>query len=442
MLIQSDVTNDNVIPIDVTEFTNKIDSLGPFESCVIVAVGVSGGADSLALCLLAEDWAHARGGHIVALSVDHGLRSESTEEMQQVSTWLNSYNIIHHILNWHGEKPTTGIQSIARKMRYALMCDWCINHDLLYLLLGHHQDDQAETFLLRLSRGSGIDGLASMTHSVYQEKIHLLRPLLDVSHERLIATLNSREQSWIEDPSNTNEIYNRVRFRHNIGPILEKEGIDNRRLATTTIYCDRARQALEVMTNTVMVRAVMLDDRGFALINMKVIKEIPDDIALRLLTRLCRTISGKIYPSRMERLERLFSELRVGIKCRRTFAGCIFVPKSTGLLVYREPSRVESNLFVQAGERILWDCRFTLYLSGQGSGHISGLGHSGWLSIRSKLRNPKIPLEIVASLPTLIDHYGILNVPHLGYKRVNESELKIEQVHFTPKIPLTRINFI
>ena len=433
--------NDNVTdaaPLVAADFAALMASLGPFETNPVLAVGVSGGADSMALCLLADSWARSRGGRAVALSVDHGLRAESAAEARQVGAWLAPHGISQNILCWQGDKPASGVQAAAREARYALMRDWCSANDVLHLLLAHHRDDQAETFLLRLARGSGVDGLSAMAPVTALDEIRLLRPLLDVPHARLIATLRSSGQLWIEDPSNASEAFQRARLRKKM-PVLAQEGLDGACLAATAGRMSRARQALECATDDLMVQAIAFDDRGFAWLRMEEVDQAPDEIALRLIARLVRTIGGGRYPPRLDRLERVLAELRGGLDGRRTFCGCLLRPKKAGLLICREPARVGPALAVQGGDHVLWDGRFTLGLAGKGEGQIVGLGHRGWLSIREVVGNTAIPKDVLPSLPALVDRHGISAVPHLGYKRQAELDLAVEQVRFTPANPLTRI---
>jgi len=149
-------------PLDASGFARLMASLGPFESAPRIAVAVSGGADSLALALLAADWAAAQGGKAVALTVDHGLRPEAAAEARQVRRWLADCGISHFILAWRGPRSGADVQAAARAARYRLMGEWCARRGILHLLLAHHRDDQAETVLLRLARGSGLEGLAAM----------------------------------------------------------------------------------------------------------------------------------------------------------------------------------------------------------------------------------------------------------------------------------------
>ena len=199
------------------EFAGLIEALGPFEQRPRVAVAVSGGPDRLCLCLLAAGWAAARGGVVSALIVDHGLRPEAAAEARQVAAWLRARRIDHHVLRWADVKPATGIQAAAREARYRLLSDWCRAVAILHLLLGHHLDDQAETVALRQARQSGAAGLAGMAAVREVAGLRLLRPFLRVPKARLLATLKTLDQPWLEDPSNLAPSFARGRLRRSAG---------------------------------------------------------------------------------------------------------------------------------------------------------------------------------------------------------------------------------
>ena len=196
--------NKKIGPLSDAEMGGLMAGLGPLEGEPHIAVAVSGGADSLALTLLCKSWVDMRKGTVSALSVDHGLREGSTDEIKQLGKWLVARGIEHIALPWIGNKPRTGLQAAARIARYDLLENWCLKNDVLHLLLGHHQDDQAETFLLRLAHSSGIDGLAGMAGIIEKSHVRLLRPFLTTPKDRLCATLKAASQPWLEDPSNKN----------------------------------------------------------------------------------------------------------------------------------------------------------------------------------------------------------------------------------------------
>jgi tRNA(Ile)-lysidine synthase len=424
-----------VPPLTDAEFADLMAPLGPFERAPRLAVAVSGGADSLALCLFAHRWASAQGGEAVGLTVDHRLRPEAAGEAARVSRWLADRGIPHQTLRWTGAKPSTGIQARARRARYALLGESCREAGILHLLLAHHQSDQAETLLLRLARGSGVDGLSAMAPVSTMADVRLLRPLLSVPRERLTAALAAQGQPWIEDPSNANLAFRRVRVRRML-PELAAEGLTPQRLAATAQRLGRARRALDLASTDLLVAAVELDARGFARLDAAALGRAPDEIALRVLARLCRTIGGGVYPPRLERLERLLGEVLGGLDGARTFGGCVLAPADDALLVWRELAAIGPSQTVSTAGSFLWDNRFALHLAGSGTARIDALGEDGWRKIRDKVAPPLIPPPVVATLPALFDDNGVFSAPHLGYKRGVPIGLTVEQVAFAPIQPL------
>lgn len=425
----------NAAPLTDEEFAGLMSPLGPFGRRPSLAVGVSGGPDSLALCLLAARWASRRGGRVVGLTVDHGLRAESAAEAAQVGRWLADRQIPHQVLPWGGPKPATGIQAAAREARYALLRRWCAEAGIIHLLLAHHREDQAETFLLRLARGSGVDGLAAIASLVAWPSLLLLRPLLAVPRARLAATLCAVQQPWIEDPSNSSDRFKRVRLRKLL-PQLAGEGLDAQRLAGTARRLGRAAQALDQATAALMVRVLRLAPAGFAWLDAQQLAEAPAEIGLRLLAAVCRTIGGGRYPPRLERLERLHATLCEGLPARRTFAGCVLAPNPEGVLVCREAAAVEPPRAVAPGDEVLWDGRFRLRLKGQGRGEVAALGAVGAGESASRLvelaRSRGIPKPVLATLPAIRDEFGLSAVPHLGYVREMPTGPRVERILFAP----------
>ena len=188
-------------------------ALGPFEPAPRIAAGVSGGADSMALALLADTWARERGGSLLALVADHGLRAESGGEASAAAAQLGSLGIAAKVLKIEGLARGPGLAERARSARFAVLEAACAHAEILHLLLGHHAGDQAETLLIRSLGGSGPAGLAGMAPLVETTRLRLLRPLLAVAPARLRATLVSTGVAWIEDPSNADTTALRPRLR-------------------------------------------------------------------------------------------------------------------------------------------------------------------------------------------------------------------------------------
>jgi len=198
-----------------------------------IAVGVSGGADSLALVLLLDEVFKNSGCRLSAITVNHHLRPEADAEAAYVARLLAGYGIEHHILDWHHEEIVSGVEEKARTARYALIREWCRKQGIVNLMTAHHRKDQAETFMIRLQRGSGADGLASIAPVSQRDGMNLIRPLLNFAPEALREYLTNRKISWMEDGSNDCDDFLRVKIRKML-PRLEQEiGLSEARIAGT-----------------------------------------------------------------------------------------------------------------------------------------------------------------------------------------------------------------
>ncbi len=423
-------------PLDEAEFDRLMEPLGPFERRPRLAVAVSGGADSLALTLLAARWAQTRRGSLLALTVDHALRPDSSEEAGRVGAWLAAKRIPHAILRWSGTKPARGVQAEARAARYALLLRRCREEGIAHLLLGHHRDDQAETVLLRLGRGSGVDGLAGMAPVVATLGARLLRPLLPVPRERIEATLRAMGQEWVEDPSNRNAEFRRTRLRALL-PALADAGIGAVRIADTAARMARAREALEREAEALLAGAASLFPAGWARIEPGALRDAPPEIALRALARLVRTVSGEPYPPRLDGLEGLLAALRSGPPTRRSLGGCLVGPRGGALIVCREPAAIAPPLELAGPGALRWDGRFLLRLAGKGRGMLGALGPEGWSALRRRIDPPDLPPLATHGLPAIFDARGPAEVPHLAYRRAGSHAPRVVSVRFAPTVPLT-----
>jgi tRNA(Ile)-lysidine synthase len=419
--------------------------LAPFEAQPHVAVAVSGGSDSMALTLLAHDWARARGGRITALTVDHGLRAESAAEAAQVTAWCAARGIDHVILTRSsGAAPAKGIQAFARAARYALLEDWCRAHFVLHLLLAHQSEDQAETVMMRQARGSGIDGLAGMSRIVEHGAVRLLRPLLGVSRATLRADLRARGQEWIDDPSNRNAAFTRVRVRDDLGRAAP--GSSTAHLAATAARLGRVRAAEEAEDARRLARFAMVDPAGFATIDPQAFTgdEAP---SVRALGAVLATISGSDFPPRTERIERLRQELIAGLARDRTLGGCHIRKRRGGILVCREPVAVAAPLPLAPGMAVRWDGRFWAALDAAAPDGLmlGALGADAPATVREveKTAALRLPAAVRATLPTLRDSKGVVAVPALGYfKCCREEAWKAAcRIEFRPIRSLTGAGF-
>jgi tRNA(Ile)-lysidine synthase len=386
-------------------------ALGPFEARPRLAVAVSGGPDSLALALLARDWSAGRGGTVVALTVDHRLRPGSGAEARQVGAWLAAAGIEHRLLVRRGPPPSGDRQAAARAARYALLAGWCGRHGVLHLLLAHQQEDQAETLLLRLARGSGLFGLAAMPALSERDGLRLLRPLLAVPRACLAALLRRAGQPWIEDPSNRDPAYRRARLRR-LAPALAAEGLTAPRLAATAARLGQARGAIEAELARWLAAAAAIRPEGYLWLDRASLAAARPDLALAGLARCLATIGGADYPPRLERLERLWRALLGPQPLAATLGGCRVVPRGARLLLCREPAAADAALPLPPGGSVLWDGRFRLARRLRGDRRPLIVARLGG---RRPAGAEALPGPVRPGLPALWRKGALVGVPHLDH---------------------------
>lgn len=369
-----------------------------------IAVATSGGADSMALTLLLQQWAAKNGASLQALTVDHGLRAESRAEARQVGEWLSARGIVHEILSWEGAKPSSNIQNIARAKRYELLRACCVRNGAEFLFLAHHLADQAETFLLRLARGSGLYGLAAMRPFAKTGGIALCRPLLEVPKERLIAYLETCRQQWIEDPSNENEKFDRIKLRKAL-PFLESIGLSAERLALAARNLSRARDAVEDEVRDFIKNAARLPDEGYALLELAHYAKASPEVRLRGLAELLKLVSGSAYTPRLENLEGLDGELLKGGFKARTLSGCLIQQASaTHYFILREAEAVQDEIAAPFGGEFIFDDKWAVRINGADGDSVRKLGEDGWKQLLQRddgLRDSPVPYPARLTLPSL-----------------------------------------
>jgi tRNA(Ile)-lysidine synthase len=389
-------------------FARAMARLGPFESPPHLAVAVSGGADSTALALLAQDWAADRGGRVTGLVVDHGLRQGSAAEAAATAARLRSRAITPHVLAWAGAKPGTAVQAAARAARYGLLRDWCREAGVLHLLTGHHADDQAETHVMRTGRGGGL-GAAGMSALLCFPEVRLLRPLLDIGHAELADFLRGRGVAWIEDPSNANPEFERVRTRRRLAadPSLAD------RMQADAARAGASRIALEDAVNQALARTVSLHPLGFADLDRRAFATLAPDVAALLAARLTQVVGGADHappPARADRLARRIAgtDAFPGASLGR----CRLLAETGGrILVCRDGRGLPGPVAATAGVVADWDGRFRIDVpEGVPPGAVLiPLGAEGWRQIPKDLRRASgLSSAVARSLPALFAEGALL----------------------------------
>ena len=386
-----------------------------------VALAVSGGADSLALMHLVARWRGLKGPTApkpIVLTVDHGLRRASAAEADYVAQQACGLGFEHRLLRWEGEKPRSNLQAAARAARYDLMADHCHVAGITALVTAHHLEDQAETVLMRLGRGSGVDGLSAMAEAGSWAGIDLLRPLLDLGKVRLTATLKAAGVDWIDDPSNRNERFERVRVRRALGR-LEALGITPDRLALTARRMRRARVALDAAASELLERAVELGPAGDCRIARDALLGAPDEIALRALVRMLIAAGGGAVLPRLAKVERLLTLLKDDEDRSRTLSGCRIEAMGSMIAIFRESGRDGlPEMRLAPGSSGVWDRRFLVRAPRALSGPVDvrALTREGYAHVRALSGMPiDLPSRVAGTLAAFWRQDEVLAVPSLGY---------------------------
>jgi tRNA(Ile)-lysidine synthase len=364
--------------------------LGPWDAARRVAVAVSGGADSLALAVLAAGW-----GTPLALVVDHGMRAASAGEAALTLRRLRGRGIAARLLRL--DVPAgAGAAARARDARYAALLAACAAEGLADLLLGHHALDQAETVLLRAGHASTAAGLSGMAAIELRPAARLLRPLLGLAPQRLRATLHAAGLDWVEDPSNQDPRAERVRLRRLLLE-AERHGRAVATLCAAAAHFARRRAAAEAEVAAELADQAELRPDGFALLR-------PGTPSAAALAALIQMVSGAPYPPPSAMVRRLLPDLRPA-----TLAGVRLLPAGRlgpGTLIVREFAACAPPVTADA----LWDGRFRLTTHAP-PGHT--LGALGADAARLRHTSP-LPACVLQTLPALRHNGALVAVPHPG----------------------------
>lgn len=316
------------------------------KSAKALVLAVSGGPDSTALMVLAARWRKAmkRGPELIAVTVDHGLRVEARREARDVARLARDLGLAHRTLRWTGDKPARGIPQAARAARYGLLAQAARKAGASHILTAHTRDDQAETVVMRLARGSGITGLAAMQRMSAvpgHDAVLLARPFLDLPKARLIATLTKSNIAFADDPTNRDAAFTRARLR-GLMPVLAGEGLDAARLALLARRAGRADAALEQVVDIVWHGLAAAGPGRSLRFEAAALARTPHEILLRLMQRAVDAV-GSEGPVELGKLEALAAALRpaleAGIRWRRTLAGAVLTLQKGHLVVETAPLR-------------------------------------------------------------------------------------------------------
>lgn len=376
-----------------------------------IGLAVSGGADSLALLLLAHSWAAElpSAPRLVVYSVDHGLRPEAASEVAAVVQAAQMRGLVARALAWTGDKPVSGVQAAARMARYRLMGQAMAEDGVSVLLTAHHRQDQAETVLMRLAHGSGVEGLKGMAAMARIEGVLVHRPLLDLEPTALRAVVDAAGLVPSEDPSNNDPHYERVRWRQAL-PQLAALGLDAATLAQFAERMGEADAAIAQMADACFTEIVQFDGFGAASIEMTPFVGLSPAIATRLLGRVLNIVGGRQKPRALGQVERLrLAIVEENLSRTTTLLGCVVRLKEAAFVVAREPGRVlPPDAPLPPHGELVWEQRFRIVNLSADAGFTASVGEYLPRHRLERILGTKItaPAEALRTAPIVRDAAG------------------------------------
>ena len=373
----------------------------------VIGVAVSGGSDSLALLYLLHDWQRDGGPDLRAATVDHGLRAGAAAEAAEVARICAGLGVAHETLAWRDWDGAGNLPDRARRARYALLAEWARGHGIADVAVGHTEDDLAETFVMRLARGAGVDGLAAMRDRWREAGVTFHRPLLALRRAHLRDFLRARGVDWAEDPTNSDAGYERVRTRGALAA-LAPLGIDTAMLAASARKMAGARAALYHHAHDLAQDHVRIE-AGDVVIARAALREMPDEVARRILQTALRWINGAEYPPRGPAMTQFLAAARGGEAM--TLQGCFMQAQGDMLRLGREYNAV-SGLRVPQGQ--IWDGRWCIDGPEVAGAEVAALGPGGLRAVPD-WRAGGLPHGAAMASPALWRGADLLAAPLAGW---------------------------
>ena len=388
-----------------------------------LGVAVSGGGDSVALLHLLHDFSDLE---LEVVIVDHGLRAESAEEADGVAAMAQALGLSVHVAVWRERADGGNLSDKARRARKALISDWARERGLSAVALGHTADDQAETFLMRLARGSGVQGLSGMDAAVTDDGLTWVRPLLNARRADLRAYLRGRGIGWVDDPTNEDMRFDRIKMRKAVDT-LSDAGISVPDIAATTKRLRSAKQVLFTATKDLSLAISTVTAAGEIVLERERLMSAQQAVRLRCLSEAVRVVSGAYYAPRAHAIEEAMRAISEGSK-GVTLQGCILRPAAGDrVAIRREPGK--TGRAVGLGE--LWDDRWVVTGPEKDGVSIDALGESG-LAQAGDWREADIAREALLTTPGVWQGDRLISAPLITKSDEYGAEWRIRNPFFTP----------
>lgn len=407
-------------------FCQKMDIIFPNNYPKKILLAISGGLDSVALLFLLQKYCNDKKITLIAATIDHKMRDASAKEAAFVADICQNNQIKHHLLINNNFIPDRNIEANLREIRYNLLLDLCHEEQIEYLFLAHHKQDVAENFLIRLFRGSGIDGLSAMEEISKLKNIHLIRPLLDFSKEELQKYLKEKNIKHIEDPTNKDEKFLRNKIRNFLNNIDDKDLINDRIIKASKSILEN-RKIINKIVKEKADQIYQLYDLGYFLLNKQKFKDLELELALRYINIIVNYFNGKFYKSRLRKIENLYHWMTSNKKhLAKNFDGAMIEDYDDNyFIIYREKSKIQDMIINKDGQYD-WDNRFKITIKNKkqsyqeltiGTLHSTEFNQLLKNNINFKRFNKiKNPIKkIFYTIPVIRSGNDILAIPNLDF---------------------------
>lgn len=428
--------------ISEEEFKKNLDKNFLFEDYPSIALCVSGGVDSVALTLLMKQWIKIKNGKLIILHFNHRIRKESLNDAKFVKKLARRMNISSFFFEWEGKIPSNGIMNEARNQRYDKFIKFCKKKKILHLMTAHHSDDNFETFVMRKKRTGTTIGLLSIPIKRISDDLVILRPLINYSKKKLIATCEHYNLDWVNDSSNSNCIFERPRIRKEISKLdsVQIKNLRNEKNKVRIKNLDIEKRVAEFFLSN-----LNFYNYGVFEITKSQFNKLDKEIGQEVLKKILATCSGNYFSPRSKSVNTLYTKLLKKEQKKITLHGCLIKNHNDLKISFQREilgfKGTKQKIKIKKGQNYLWDRRFKI-TSKNVDIHCRKIDDKVWLGLKplfkKKRENYSIELDIIKSLPLIICE-GEFLIPFLTENFYLKQ--KGIQIIFSPISPLTKKNF-
>ena len=403
-----------------------------------IAIAVSGGIDSMVLMKISSLSKKIKSNNIHILTINHDLRKGSKEETLFVRKEADKLGLKVSILTWKGKKPKSGIQEKARKKRHNLLFNYCKKNNISDLFFAHHLDDQIENFIFRMFRGSGIVGLTSFSNFSKIDKINLIRPLIETPKSDLLLFAKKQKIEWIEDPSNLNLDFDRVKIR-NVLKNFYDSGFDKKLFLKSIRKLKSINEDIESLTKDYITKYIEVYENIYVIIKKEFFSNSPKEIQMRVIKNCISFFAPEqLYSPKDIKIINILNWIKCNPKVdSKTLGGTLFKKNNNVIILYKEVNKLShiKPVNISKSEFKSWDNRFLVKSNVKIDGKISYLGPEGVKILKSKKidvnkAKKNAPIAAIYSSPAIWQKKRLISAPIFDYHYNSSVNIEIKKISY------------